>query len=87
MRIIDSHIHLGLQTFFSKESSDFPYDLCCSIEDAISLMNQNQIEKAFALPIPHAQCDPKQSNDYIWKAHCQYPDRFIPFCRIDDMLE
>lgn len=87
MRIIDSHIHLGLQAFFSEEGSGFPYDLCCSIKDAISLMDQNGIEKAFALPIPHVQCDTKQSNDYIWEAHCQYPDRMIPFCRIDDMLE
>ena len=87
MKIIDAHVHMGLPEFIKKDESDVDYDLCCTYEEMISIMNQNNISRAIALPIPYYQYDVKKSNEYILKAYRDYPERFIPFCRIDDNLE
>lgn len=87
MKIIDSHVHLGLQEFSASSKSDIPFDLCNSVEETIFLMDQHQIEQAVILPVPHTLFDVKRSNEYIFNAYCSYPTRFIPFCRIDDELE
>lgn len=87
MKIIDAHVHMGLPEFIKKDEPDVNYDLCCTYEEMISIMNQNNISRAIALPIPYYQYDVKKSNEYILKAYRDYPERFIPFCRIDDNLE
>ena len=87
MEIIDAHVHMGLSEFIKRNKQDVDYDLCCTYEEMISIMNQNNISRAIALPIPYYQYDVKKSNDYILKAYKAYPERFIPFCRIDDDLE
>ncbi len=86
MHIIDSHVHIGLKEFCLFSESNFKYDLFSSYEDVISLMNSYDIERVIALPIPHYQFDSKKSNDYVLKAYNKYPDRIIPFCRIDENL-
>ena len=87
MEIIDAHVHMGLPEFIKKDEPDVGYDLCCTYEEMISIMNQYNISRAIALPIPYYQYDVKKSNEYILKAYREYPERFIPFCRIDDNLE
>lgn len=87
MEIIDAHVHMGLSEFIKKDEPDVDYDLCCTYEEMISIMNQNNISRAIALPIPYYQYDVKRSNEYILEAYRAYPERFIPFCRIDGDLE
>ena len=87
MKIIDSHIHLGLQEFCTSPKPDMPFDLYNSVEDTILLMDRYQIEKAVILPVPHVSFDAKRSNEYIFDAYRNYPMRFIPFCRINNELE
>lgn len=87
MKIIDCHIHMGLEDFCLDTSADMPFDLCNSVEDTIALMDQHHIEQAVVFPIPHRLFDAKRSNAYIYDAYRSYPSRFIPFCRIDNELE
>ena len=87
MEIIDAHIHMGLPEFVNKDEPNVEYDLCCTYEQAINLMDENNVSRVIALPIPYYQYDVKKSNDYILKAYKEYPERIIPFCRIDDNLE
>lgn len=86
MKIIDSHIHMGLQEFCLKAEADMPFDLCNTTENTISLMDQCDVEQAVVFPIPHNLFDVKHSNEYIYEAYRRFPTRFIPFCRIDDEL-
>ena len=85
--IIDSHIHLGLPEFLLVDKIEFDYNLFNSYEDTIKMMDNNGIDRAIVFPIPHYQIDTIKSNAYILEACKKYPDRFIPFCRIDDNLE
>jgi predicted TIM-barrel fold metal-dependent hydrolase len=87
MKIIDSHVHVGLDQFCTKDKTDFNYDLNNDYESFIKIMDKNGINQAVILPIPHSDYDSYLSNDYLISAYNSYPDRFIPFCRIDDKLE
>lgn len=87
MGIIDTHIHIGQKSFCNSNKDFFKYDLCNSYENTILLMNQHNVDKAVVLPIPYCEFNSRMSNDYILEAYYKYPDRFIPFCRIDENLE
>lgn len=87
MNLMDAHIHIGLKQFCISQELSFPYNLYNTYEDTISLMNQYQVEQSVIVPIPHFQFDTKLSNTYVYEAYCKYPDRFVPFCRIDENLE
>lgn len=87
MKILDSHIHVGLERFCETQESNFPYELCNTYENTIDLMDRHGIEQAVIVPVPHFQFNPQQSNDYVYEAYCKFPNRLIPFCRIDNNLE
>ena len=87
MQLIDAHIHIGKHSFCDVENSNFKYDLCATYEEVIELMDMNNIGKAVILPIPHKDFDTEKTNDYVFEAYQKYPDRLIPFCRIDEHLE
>ena len=87
MRIIDAHMHIGKHSFCDVTNSDFNYDLCSTHDEIIELMDMNGIDKAIVLPIPHKDFNIKKTNDYVFEAYQKYPDRLIPFCRIDEYLE
>ncbi len=87
MEIIDAHVHLGLPEFINDDEANVGYDLCCTFEEIIEIMTNNNISRVIALPLPYYQYDVKLSNDYVLKAYNEYPERFIPFCRIDGDLE
>lgn len=87
MRIIDAHIHIGKYSFCDVENSDFDYDLCSTYDEIIELMDINKVDKAIILPIPHKDFNTEKTNDYVFEAYQKYPDRLIPFCRIDEHLE
>ena len=87
MKLIDAHIHIGMQSFCDKENSEFKYDLCCTYDEIIELMDMNGVDKAIILPIPHKDFNTEKTNSYVFEAYQSYPDRLIPFCRIDEHLE
>lgn len=87
MRVIDAHIHIGKNSFCDVKNSSFTHNLCSTYEEIIELMNVNKIEKAVILPIPHKDFNIKETNDYVFEAYQKYPDRLVPFCRIDEHLE
>ena len=83
MKIIDAHVHLGLPDFCTVSETDFKYNLCCTYDEVVSLMDAHNVDQVIALPIPHYQFDSQKNNNYVLEAYNHYPDRFIPFCRID----
>ena len=87
MKVIDAHMHIGLQAFCDKENSDFKYDLCSTYDEIIELMDMNEVDKAIILPIPHKDFNTEKTNNYVFEAYQRYTDRLIPFCRIDEHLE
>lgn len=87
MKIIDAHVHVGLSEFCKNENTDFKFNLNNDYRNFIHTMDKNNIEKSIILPIPHKDFDSYLSNDYLLTAYKEFPDRFIPFCRIDDKLE
>lgn len=87
MKIIDAHIHIGLQDFCHNKNSEFKYDLCSTYDEIIALMDANGVDKAIILPIPHKDFNTEKANSYVFEAYQNYSDRLIPFCRIDEHLE
>ena len=87
MQIIDSHIHIGLSDFCDVNGINFPQSLCNTYEEALSLMDKFNVERAVTLPVPHRLINTQTSNEYVYEAYMKHPDRFIPFCRIDENLE
>ena len=87
MNIIDSHVHVGLADFCEDKTADIARVLCNTHEDTIALMDRYGIAKSVLLPIPHRDIDTKRTNAYVYEGFYKFPNRFIPFCRIDDMLE
>lgn len=87
MKIIDAHMHIGLHSFCDNENSEFPYDLCSTYDEIIRLMDASDVDKAIILPIPHKDFNTEKTNSYVFEAYQKYPDRLIPFCRIDEHLE
>ena len=87
MKIIDAHVHLGLPDFCTVSETDFKYNLCCTYDEVVSLMDAHNVDRVIALPIPHYQFDSQKTNNYVLEAYNHYPDRFIPFCRIDEELD
>lgn len=85
MKLIDSHVHIGLNRF-NLSNFKFEYDLENSYNDFINVMNKFGIQKSVIFPIPYSNFCVSKSNNYILEAHNKYPDRFIPFCRIDNNL-
>jgi GNAT superfamily N-acetyltransferase len=39
------------------------------------------------LPIPHKDFSTEKTNAYVFEAYEKYPERLLPFCRIDEHLE
>jgi len=87
MKIIDTHVHVGLSDFCKNTNTDSFYNLNNDYKDFVQLMDRNHIDRAVILPIPHKDFDSDLSNDYLISAYREYPYRFIPFCRIDKKLE
>jgi len=87
MQVIDSHVHVGLKEFCTNPNTAFKYDLSNSYHDFVRLMDESGVERAVILPIPHVDFDASKSNDYLFEAYQTFPDRLIPFCRLDDKLE
>lgn len=84
--IIDSHIHLGLNSFCKQNSKQLEYELENKVDDLILFMDKHNIDKSVVLPIPGNDYDSMKSNDYLSDASKKYPNRFYPFCKLDNNL-
>ncbi len=87
LKIIDSHIHVGLQSFCLPQEAGLPYELCNTYGDTVALMDRHGVDQAVIMPIPHCSVNVKRSNEYVYEAYRSFPERLIPFCRIDDELD
>lgn len=87
MKIIDAHMHIGLQSFCDNENSEFQYDLCSTYDEIIKLMDASGVDMAVILPISHKDFNTQKTNDYVFEAYQKHSNRLIPFCRIDEHLE
>lgn len=86
MKIIDSHVHIGLNEFCLDEERTMPYDLENKYEEYLIIMKKAGIEKACILPIPDAGYDIELSHDYLRKAALYGEDKLLPICRLDNTL-
>ena len=68
MRIIDAHMHIGLQSFCDNENSEFQYDLCSTYDEIIELMDASDVDMAIILPIPHKDFNTVKANSYVFEA-------------------
>lgn len=86
MKIIDSHVHIGLNDFCTEEARTLPYDLENNYEEYLSIMKMVEIEKACILPIPDAGYDIALSHDYLKEAALRGNGKLLPICRLDNSL-
>jgi len=86
MKIIDSHVHIGLNKFCLKEDRTLPYDLENSYVGYLSIMKKSGIEKACILPIPDDGYDIEMSNDYLREAALHGDGKLLPICRFDSSI-
>ena len=49
MKLIDAHMHIGMDSFCEVENSDFKYNLCSTYNEIIELMDMNNVNKAVVL--------------------------------------
>ena len=85
--IIDAHIHAGLPEFCSGTAETLPCELFVTYAEILSVMDAYGVNRAVLIPIPHRDIDTHLTNQYVFEANKAFPERFIPFCRIDDKLE
>ena len=85
--IIDAHIHAGLPDFCAGTAETLPRELCVTYAEVLSVMDTYGVNRAVLIPIPHRDIDTHLTNQYVLEAHKAFPERFIPFCRINDCLE
>lgn len=85
MRIIDSHVHVGMNYFCNQAESKLQYNLENRYDDFSKEMNLAGITGACILPIPDMAYDILKGNDYLLEAY-QNNSSFIPICRMDNNL-
>lgn len=86
MKIIDSHVHIGLNAFKNSNEKKLDYNLENSFEEYYSLFHTNNLSMACILPIPSLEFDSYKSNEYLLKSWKLSKGAFIPICRIDKQL-
>jgi len=91
MPVIDSHVHIGLESFFSEPISEerrnrpaFQDRMENSIANQIATMDANKVDRAIVFGFPLKEVDRVQANDYVLDAYHTYPDRIIPFGLVGD---
>ncbi|MCB9452902.1 MAG: amidohydrolase [Anaerolineaceae bacterium] len=94
MVVIDSHTHIGLETFLAepipqekRSRPAFQDRMENAFEDLIARMDANGVQKAIAFGFPLKEIDRIQANDYVLAAQRAYPDRIIPFALVGDDVE
>lgn len=94
MAVIDSHTHIGLESFLAEPISEekrkrpaFQDRMFNSIETLIDRMDANGVDAAVAFGFPLKEIDRIQANDYVLAAHRAYPKRIIPFALVGDDTE
>ena len=87
MQIIDSHVHIGLNEFFTGDGeSPLPFNLENEFQTYFRLMRDSKIDKACALPIPASNFDHALSHHYLNEAFERTDGKLLPVCRLDDFV-
>ena len=86
MKIIDSHVHMGLDAFRNRDEKKLKYNLENSFEEYYSLFKDNHLSMACILPIPSLEFDSYKSNEYLLKSWKLSKGMFLPICRMDKQL-
>lgn len=86
MKVIDSHVHIGLNSFCTSEERLLPYDLENRYNDYINVMRQADVERACILPIPDIGYDATISNNYLKEAFEYSNGMLLPICRLNETL-
>lgn len=85
--IIDSHIHIGLNEFYSGiGESKFPLNLENDFYNYYKLLLKSKIDKACILPIPAADFDHEISNRYLNEAFEYSNGKMLPVCGLDTSI-
>lgn len=69
MKIIDAHMHIGLQSFCDNENSEFQYDLCSTYDEIIKLMDASGVDMAVILPISHKDFNTQKKQMTMFLKH------------------
>lgn len=85
MKIIDAHVHIGLNKFCLNKTISLPYNLENAYEKFSEIIKEYNLEKVIALPITDSNIDISKSHIYLKEANI-YNSKIIPFCRLDDNL-
>lgn len=85
MKIIDSHVHFGLEDFKISESS-FHYNLNNDYPSFLKIMDDNGVDFCCGLPIPDMGYDSNKNNEYLLSAMLNSNGRILPIVRFDDFL-
>ncbi|MDD2203093.1 MAG: amidohydrolase family protein [Bacilli bacterium] len=89
-KIIDAHVHFGTgkySPFLSEQAKESVFRMKNEAEQFIKIMDDNNVDKSIAFAVPHMRIDVDNSNNYIYEEYLKYPDRIIPFCRLNKNLE
>jgi predicted TIM-barrel fold metal-dependent hydrolase len=85
--IIDAHVHIGSLDTRSSHFGSVPRIF--SADDMIALMDRNGVDKVVANPLGHMLNDKdfEEKNNEIVTAAKKYPDRIVPFTKVNPWLE
>lgn len=86
MRILDSHVHIGLNDFMKHTDANLAYNLENSYRTFLDIMIKYKVEKSIILPIPVQECDIIQSHRYLLEAAQNSGNKMVPLCRFYEDL-
>jgi predicted TIM-barrel fold metal-dependent hydrolase len=85
--IVDAHVHIGTMDGRSRHFGSAPREF--SAEDMIALMNRNGVDKVVVNPFGRMLNDRdfEEKNQVIVRAAKKYPNRIIPFTKVNPWLD
>jgi predicted TIM-barrel fold metal-dependent hydrolase len=94
MRLVDAHVHLGLESFIVRPISEekrkkpaFKDRMEQAPEALIAALDRNGVGAAVAFPFPLAEVDADLADAFILEAARRFPGRIIPFALLGDGVE
>lgn len=92
--IIDSHVHIGLETMLARPIPPeklarpaFRDRMANSVENQLAQMDAHSVDTAVVFGFPLEEVDRVAANEYVLDAARRYPGRFIPFMLVGDDTE
>lgn len=86
MKVIDAHVHMGMNSFCENPKTELKYNLENKYEDYFRVFSSVDFYGACILPIPGLDYSSEKSNEYLLSSSKKSKGRFIPICRADNDL-